>query len=78
MKLFLLTFEVRFKQDTDVLTIKDQMIVPEKTEASAKKRFLATIEKVGTILLRFNDSPRILAPIRDFGGEVSITSCVKQ
>jgi hypothetical protein len=46
--------------------------------ASAKKRFLATIEKVGTILLRFNDSTRILAPIRDFGGEVSITSCVKQ
>jgi hypothetical protein len=54
------------------------MIVPEKTEAFAKKRFLATIEKVGTILLRFNDSTRILAPIRDFGGEVSITSCVKQ
>ena len=78
MKLFLLTFEVKFKQGSEVLTIKDQMIVPEKTEAAAKKRFLATIEKVGTILLRFNDSTRILAPIRDFGGEVSITSCAKQ
>ena len=78
MKLFLLTFEVKLKQGSEVLTIKDKMIVPEKTEASAKKRFLATIEKAGTMLLRFDDSTRILTPIRDFDGEVSITSCVKQ
>jgi len=62
MKLFLLTFEVKFKQDTNVLTIKDQMIVPEKTEASAKKRFLATIEKVGRYFCASTTRPGFLHP----------------
>jgi hypothetical protein len=77
MHLYLLTYEVKFKQDVQILKISDTMVVPAKSETSAKKSFLATIEKAGTILMRYNDTTRIMAPIRDLNGEVSITSCVK-
>jgi hypothetical protein len=74
MKLYQIQYTVTFGKGPSALCFPDTMVVPANTEA--KSSFIGTVERVGTLLMKFNDT-RLMAPIRDLGGSLAIIGCSK-
>jgi hypothetical protein len=76
MKLYQIQYTVTFGKGPSALCFPDTIVVPANTEAEAKSSFIGTVERVGTLLMKFNDT-RLMAPIRDLGGSLAIIGCSK-
>lgn len=74
MKLFLITYQMKFEEDKECLILEDTMLVPAKSAARAQKIFTSTVTRAGTLLMRFNQQ-RVMAPLKDLDGTLVVLTC---